>query len=135
MLNFDGFSPAQLTLTLTTVVDAAELKLEHVAPFCPFGVFVLIGLTTTEVAAPTGVPPEHEPRVAFTVVISFFTPGVPFWVNGGLKLMVPPKLHVVVPTPVTFLANAVPSSNATLATGSITAVKTNTHFRILMSPP
>ncbi len=93
-----------------------------------------VGLRLTDVAAPTGVPPEHVPRVALTVVTSFFTPGVPFSLRGGLKLMVPPKLHVVVPVPVTFLAKAVPSSNAMLATGSITAVKTNKLFLNLMFP-
>src|ERR1700676_1675803 len=91
MLNFDGFSPAQLTLTLTTTDDALELKPEHVAPFCHFGVLVLIGLTLTTAAGPTGVPPEHPAKVAFTVVISFFTPAVPADVKGGLKLIVPPK--------------------------------------------
>jgi hypothetical protein len=125
---------SQLILTLTLADPAADVKLEQVAPFCPFGVLVLIGLTATTDAGGAGVPPVHELRLALTVVISFFTPGVPFWVRGGLKLMVPPKLQVGFPVPVTFLAKAVPSSNTTLATGSITAVKTNKLFRILIFP-
>ena len=78
MLNFDGFSPLQLILTLTTTVYALEVKPEHVAPFCPLGVLVLIGLTKTTDAGAAGVPPEHASSWADTVVTSFFTPGVPF---------------------------------------------------------
>jgi hypothetical protein len=133
-VNFDGFSPVQLILTFTLADPAEDVKLEHVAPFCPLGVFVLMALTATDDAGGAGFPPVHEPREAVTVVTSFFTPGVPAEVRGGLKLMVPPKLQEGFPVPVTFLANAVPSSNAMLATGSITAVKINRLFLILMIP-
>src|ERR1700732_3926509 len=66
-VNFDGFSPVQLILTLTLTDPALVSKPLQVAPFCPLGVLVLMGLTATVEAGGAGFPPEHEPRVAETV--------------------------------------------------------------------
>src|ERR1700692_1374066 len=102
MVNFDGFSPVQLILTLTLAVPALEVKLPQVAPFCPFGVLVLIAFTAAVDAGGAGFPPEHELRLAVTVVTSFFTPGVPACDSGGLKLMETPELQLGFPAPAPF---------------------------------
>src|SRR5579872_661327 len=129
-LNLEGFSPVQLALTFTTTELAEMTKLPH--EVLPFGVFVLIGLTLTVDPEGTGPPPVHEPKFAVTFVISFVVFDTGVFVSGGVKVKVPPNGHVVVPVPVTFLAYAVPSSNATLASGNAVAARIMMVLRIRM---
>jgi hypothetical protein len=136
MVLFDGFTLEYLILIFTTVVAALEEKLEHVPAFVPLGTLVLIGLLVESGPAGVGVPPVHPVKVVLTVVTVFLTPGVPAWLRGGLKLMLPPMWHVGEPVPKASPATAVPSNNATLASGNAAAATTINVFRkrIRLSP-
>ncbi len=119
------------------MIELAEAsKPLQVLAFDPFATLALIGLTTVLDGAAAGVPPEHEARLALTVVTVFFTPGVPAELRGGLKVMLPPILQLTVPVPLEVLATAVPPpSNTTLASGSVAAAKTSKPFFIRMFLP
>ena len=125
---FDGFTFEYLILIFTTVDPALLLKLEQVPAFVPLGTFVLIGLLVEMGLAGVGVPPVHPVNVVLTVVTVFLTPAVPLWLNGGLKLIVPPIWQVGEPVP-NVPATAVPSNNATLASGNVAAARTINVFR------
>ena len=69
-----------------------------------------------------------------TVVVSFLMLVDPAAVSGGLKLMVPPNVHVVRPAPVTLPANADVWNNATLPSGKANAASTSNPFFTRMFP-
>src|SRR5579863_10722142 len=135
MVNFDGFSPAHLILAFTTVVPAEPAKLAQVPAFDPLATLFLMGLADTAVFGGTGVPPVQPLKVEVNVMTSFFTPGVPAALSGGLKAMVPPTPQTGEPVPVTFLATAAPSRKTTLASGSVNAAATIKPILMRMTSP